>query len=612
MQRPRTDRLNDHLKVCKAQPRENISPGEMSSQVITVEDEVAEEEGEDEITSVMAAEPSAKQSSMFVPIVASPRPTSASSAVSGETLNPLKRRHSSTPSSSATRSPSSSLGLLGAAGYFIQTTAADKVRIRSRWADFFLKNRLSFRLADDPAFRAALEATRPGINGENGMKPLLTRKALSGTLLDEVEARCKKNLSSIVMGKNAVLSQDGWSDAHQEPVIAASLHCEGKTYPLDFETTGAETKSATFCAQLAKQSTEKAEEQYGCVIIGFVSDSENKMVKLRRELAEWRNLMVYGCSAHALNLVESTATPEAIMGPIVTISKFFINHHKPAAVLKELGGLIPQLPNITRWTSQRATLATFIHNYERYGRIVDDERVTIPDSIRDLINNRRFLSEAKSMLTQLDLVATVLNDFQDDTKNLSDCVRGWLSLISNDNISQDVREAIQLRFRKTVTTWHTLAYMLDNRDHTGWPQLPSDLAEQARVAIMEMGDEAIHAMAAYEMKDESVYSKLAFSPTIKERMEPAKYWNYIARVTTAAEPKKFADMMAKVFALPPSSAGIERIFSTAGLVQSKSRNRLGVKKVGRLVSVSRLLSMNDKDKGSQVNQEGLEEEFLDE
>jgi hypothetical protein len=105
---------------------------------------------------------------------------------------------------------------------------------------------------------------------------------LSGKLLDNAEKRLEAEVKDVLQGKYAVLSQDGWSDIHQEPVVAASLHCNGKTYPLDFEGTGANTKSAAFCASLAKASIEKAEEKYGCLTVGFVSDSENKMVNLRK------------------------------------------------------------------------------------------------------------------------------------------------------------------------------------------------------------------------------------------------------------------------------------------------------------------------------------------
>ena len=74
-------------------------------------------------------------------------------------------------------------------GYFIRTTEADKNNIRDAWAKFFFKNSLSFNLVDDPTFCSALEMTQPNINGDNGKKPLLTRKMLSGKLLDSTGGR---------------------------------------------------------------------------------------------------------------------------------------------------------------------------------------------------------------------------------------------------------------------------------------------------------------------------------------------------------------------------------------------------------------------------------------
>jgi hypothetical protein len=122
--------------------------------------------------------------------------------------------------------------------------------------------------------------------------------------------------------------------------------------------------------------------------------------------------MVYGCSAHSLNLVEAVATPQSIMAPIVACAKFFRDHQKPAALLKEFGGCIPQLPNKTRWTSQRAALDSFVTNYDHYGRIIDDTRVVVPDNIRNFINNRGLVSEAKQMLLQLDQISATLNLFK--------------------------------------------------------------------------------------------------------------------------------------------------------------------------------------------------------
>lgn len=209
------------------------------------------------------------------------------------------------------------------------------------------------------------------------------------------------------------------------------------------------------------------------------------------------------------------------------------------------------------------------------------------------------------------IVTVGLLIFQDDTKTLSDCVRGWLELLNNNSINPDVRDAIESRFGKTYTTWHLLAYMLDPRDKSEWPTLKPELENEARDEVMQMG--LIQAMASFETEDTSPtgYPKIVFNSQMKSPdVDPARYWQYVAKVTSAERPKLFATMMAKVFHLPPSSAGIERIFSSAGLVQSKLRNRLSVAKVGRLVNVSRILHMDDGNESAGSLEESLEFEEL--
>ena len=67
--------------------------------------------------------------------------------------------------------------------------------------------------------------------------------------------------------------------------------------------------------------------------------------------------------------------------------------------------------------------------------------------------------------------------------------------------------------------------MMDNRDKDEWPELPVDLAEKAREAVMDMGEdeEMIQAMAAFEMEDEASYPRMLFSKSFKSKMEPRKY-----------------------------------------------------------------------------------------
>ena len=106
----------------------------------------------------------------------------------------------------------------------------------------------------------------------------------------------------------------------------------------------------------------------------------------------------------------------------------------------------------------------------------------------------------------------------------------------------------------------------------------------------EMGGGQLQAMASYETEDATLYKTAVFRKDIKA-MPASNYWGYIGKVCTDSEVRQFADTMQRIVALPASSAGIERIFSQAGLVQSKLRSRLPVAKVGKLVKVARLLGV---------------------
>ena len=115
-----------------------------------------------------------------------------------------------------------------------------------------------------------------------------------------------------------------------------------------------------------------AQEKYNCKVQNLVTDNAKNMEKMRQALQkENDNLIVYGCSAHWLNLLEQNLTPNRVMKHIVEIQKYFRNHHKPNAWLSETQrSLKPQLPGDTKWKSQLLCIDTYIHNCPYYMKIV--------------------------------------------------------------------------------------------------------------------------------------------------------------------------------------------------------------------------------------------------
>lgn len=163
---------------------------------------------------------------------------------------------------------------------FVTATSKEESEvIATQWANFFYSSRIPFLAAENPEFKKAMEMTRPGFPVE-----IINRHNLGGKLLDEKFDEIEKKEADLLGGRKVVISQDGWSNLHNQPIIATALHFPGKSLFLDAVDVGAEVKSAEYCFTLIKNSIESVEKKYGCTVVGFVSDNENKMVKVRQKL----------------------------------------------------------------------------------------------------------------------------------------------------------------------------------------------------------------------------------------------------------------------------------------------------------------------------------------
>lgn len=75
--------------------------------------------------------------------------------------------------------------------------------------------------------------------------------------------------------------------------------------------------------------------------------------------------------------------------------------------MKEKGGMLPQLPNDTRWTSQEACVHTFIKNYYKYIEIVNEQ--SVEESVATTLNNVGLFREATQLMKQLQIISAALN-----------------------------------------------------------------------------------------------------------------------------------------------------------------------------------------------------------
>ena len=79
------------------------------------------------------------------------------------------------------------------------------------------------------------------------------------------------------------------------------------------DVTGSEKKTAAYCASLAEKAMQNAKTQFKCNVRAVVTDNENKMEVMRKQLKEeYEDLVVYRCSSHLLNLLGEDLTPSQV------------------------------------------------------------------------------------------------------------------------------------------------------------------------------------------------------------------------------------------------------------------------------------------------------------
>lgn len=466
-------------------------------------------------------------------------------------------------------------------GYLIKTSGGLKGNLDGLWAEAFYACNIPFSVIDHPRFRAAMESTRPGYQ-------LPTRKQLAGKHLDDAFEKVDTQLKSALTGKRVTVIQDGWSDVHNHPIIATSVHTGNKSYFLCSENTGSNRKTAEYCAEKAQEAIRKVEQQYGAIVVGFCSDNEAKMVKMRQLLMETNpTLHAYGCAAHYMNLLGNDITVSAIINNVVEISKYFRNHHVPAALLQDVPGSIkPILPASTRWNSQLDCIRAYITNRPALLVVCNGDNDIDPRIVK-LVNDCNLLKQAKDHVTQLTCVASALDQLQSDSCSVADACELLLSLGENENL-QPYKVRVEKRINACLRPVHYLANMI-HPTYRGARLSPTHRSV-ARELLTKLDSEMLPFPSLLKCK-ESPFEDFMFSGSFS-KLKPVQWYKCVAVESDNVDLKRFVTLAQSILVLPSSSAGIERIFSNFSVIHSDLRNRLEPEKVAKLVACYRALRDN--------------------
>lgn len=472
--------------------------------------------------------------------------------------------------------------------FTIKTTNLQKCNLDLKVAKFFYSNNIAFNAASSNEYREMMKSLRPGYFGPSSAD-------LSGKLLEEASSEVDDLIKKEIQGhaNSFTLIMDGWTNVKNEAIIATTIHTGNTSFFLNATDCKGNKKTAEYCAQIAAESIDYCKEKFGVNIFAVCSDNENKMVKMRKNLEETHeNLITYGCSAHYMNLLVNEISNKKILGYIIEVHKFFRNHHQPHGWLKEKGGLMPQIPNATRWNSQLDCLDTFSKNYAKYIEIQNEKSLEIPENITRILENVLLYKEAIQMQTQLKRIKKIFDCMQAEKTNISDVVELWLDLAECSELIMH-KDNIQKRMHEALLPIHYLANMM-NPKYAG-TRLSAEQQNEAETWLSNKHHEWLVPFLAFKIKDKQKYPPSMFEEEVIKSFSSAQWWNILEKKSTNENLKAFCKFLSGLTSCPAHSASIERVFSTCGLIWSKLRNRLGCEKVQQLVKVHRFLNRNNEN-----------------
>ena len=220
---------------------------------------------------------------------------------------------------------------------------------------------------------------------------------------------------------------------------------------------------------------------------------------------------------------------------------------------------------------------TFIKNHASYVKITNKHHDERDSKIVAHIRDFNLYQQVKDLISQLKPVASALAVLESDSTNIADACHTWSNLLRNEELKPH-SAAVKRRFEQAISHWHLVAYLLHPK-YRG-ENLNFEQKEKARALLLKINPLFVTDAINFELK-EAPFPVTYFEDQVIKTIDASKWWRSIAKACDIS--KYFCQLAAHLQTCPSSSAAIERIFSNFSFVHSKTRNRLGIDKVSKLV-----------------------------
>lgn len=480
--------------------------------------------------------------------------------------------------------------------FVVRTSNIIKAELDTQWARALFAINASFRSIEHPEIKKLCEMMRPGYKPPN-------RVLVGSSLLDKVYNDELEHAVEDLQGQVVCLCLDGWENINRCSIICAAVHnLKGKVFLVDTIDTSGMAHTSDNLQRITEQTIIKTETKVWLL----------KCCKYAagRQIAESNNILAYGCSAHILNLlahdISKLNNNREVQQKVVKVLKFFRNHHLPKAWLEANGGSALVMPVEVRWNTFTDSLDSYIKNWSALAQTCEDHREDgamdseIGNFIKtqnnnnkikisvDMVFNMDLKNAARTLFEVLKPISVALDKMQANSCNLSDAVDIWKQLLAQmGDRPEAVLQAYNIRSKSSLTDAHFAAYLLS----------PSKNAENLKIEETNSGLEFIEDYFPLSFmplflafKAKTFPFRLSYFSNI--RVTDYEWWKSIQSLHTDAISKEAIGSIGQVLTAVASSAGIERLFSTFGMIHSDLRNQLGVEKAAKLVFIHAELNKN--------------------
>lgn len=431
-----------------------------------------------------------------------------------------------------------------------------------------------------------------------GFKACSSRK-LANELLEEVFQDVMKEARERLENVNVSMSLDGWSNVHNEPIVCCSVTTEyGESFLVKTIDTSGNAHTAEYLKRIAMEAIEETRNLFAAKVTSFVTDNTGNVKKMRRLLEEEipsNDIIQYGCSAHILHLLASDIQIPGLLEQILKVIKYFRNTHLPAAWYKEAKGKRLITPQQVRWNTATDAVESYLENRGILVQVCQDKKELIDPNIFRIVNDINITVNAKDFLRRMKPIAVSLDRMQRDGTTIAVAVEIWKKL-ETDLLGQpdNVLKYFKKRKEMSLTPAHYLANMCDHRFKGN--NLNSEEKHVAFDYLQRFNPEFVPIIMAMSTASKPFPSYLfgqhfRTTPPMTwwksvNLIDPEKYfrWNDLQN--------EFLRMCSIILTAVSATAGLERIFSTFGLVHSKLRNKLGNEKAGKLTFLFRYFNQN--------------------